>query len=336
MSNLVSILIPAYNASRWLGESVNSALAQTWPNKEVVIVDDGSKDDTLAVAQAFHHANVKVATQPNSGAPSARNHALSLAQGDYIQWLDADDVLHPDKISHQMARAEDGQTSRRLLTSAWGKFFFRTGRASFCPDELWQDHAPLDWIVTKFTRHVWMNPAVWLVSRRLTELAGPWDPRVAASGDDDGEYICRVVAASDRVSFVADARCFYRIGIVGSLSWTKENDTSVLESLLLSLHLSVQTLLAIEDSERTRRAAVSHLRNFAPHFYATEAGYLERLQAMATRLGGKLEPAAVSWKYYPFERLFGPSVAKNVMRNWRAAKLLMRRRADWYLYRAGI
>ena len=75
MGNLVSMLIPGLHSSRWLRESVSSALAQSWAKKEVVIVDDGSKDDTLAVTRSFRHASVKVATQPNSGAPSTRNHA---------------------------------------------------------------------------------------------------------------------------------------------------------------------------------------------------------------------------------------------------------------------
>ena len=67
-----------------------------------------------------------------------------------------------------------------------------------------------------------MNPAVWLVSRPLTDLTGPWVSRLAKSGDDDGEYICGVAAASDRVMFVEEARCYYRIGTVGSLNWKME------------------------------------------------------------------------------------------------------------------
>ena len=245
MRNLVSILIPAYNSARWLRDSVSSALAQTWARKEVIIVDDGSKDNTLALARTFESPIVKVVAQQNMGAPDARNTALSYAQGDYIQWLDADDVLHPQKIEAQLKGADDGQRSLTLLTSSWGKFFFRTSAASFRPDALWQDHTPVGWIVTRFTEKAWMNPAVWLVSRRLTDLTGPWDSRLAKSGDDDGEYICRVAAASDRVKFVEEARCYYRIGTVGSLNWNMEARAAVLKSLLLSLHLATKN----SDSE---------------------------------------------------------------------------------------
>ena len=336
MKPLVSILIPAYNSSRWLNECVSSALAQTWPRTEIIIVDDGSKDDTLAVARRFESPAVKVVTEANMGAPGARNHAPSLAQGDYIQWLDADDALHPKKIALQLAASAQERSPLTLLTSSWGKFFFRTAKASFEPDSLWQDHSPIGWILASFNHNVWMNPAVWLVSRQLTDVAGPWDTRLAKSGDDDGEYICRVAAASDRVRFVEQAKCFYRIGTVGSLNWNMETNEQALDSLLLSLQLATRTLLAMEDSERTRRAAVSHLRTFASYFYASDARFFSRPQLLAAELGGELEPPSLGWKYAPVQALLGSKFAKELMRNWRAAKLIARRNLDWYLYRAGV
>src|SRR5262245_15362018 len=93
MTPLVSVLIPAYNAESWIADTIQSALAQTWPCKEVVVVDDGSTDGTLAVARRFASKNVLVVTQENQGAAAARNRAFSLCQGDYVQWLDADDLL---------------------------------------------------------------------------------------------------------------------------------------------------------------------------------------------------------------------------------------------------
>ena len=96
---LVSILIPAFNAGAWIADTIASAVQQTWPNKEVIVVDDGSRDDTLSVARACASSQVKVVTQANQGAAAARNQAYSICQGDYIQWLDADDLLGPDKIA---------------------------------------------------------------------------------------------------------------------------------------------------------------------------------------------------------------------------------------------
>src|SRR5436190_23310673 len=98
MKSLVSILIPAYNAERWIADAIRSALAQTWSRKEIIIVDDGSRDRTLSLAREFASKTVSVVSQENQGASAARNKALSVCEGDYIQWLDADDLLAPDKI----------------------------------------------------------------------------------------------------------------------------------------------------------------------------------------------------------------------------------------------
>ena len=336
MRDLVSILIPAYNAAPWLGTTIESALAQTWPHTEVIVVDDGSKDATLTVAKKFESRTVKVVTQPNSGAPAARNKAFALAQGTYIQWLDADDLLHPEKISRQMARAQDARNDRLLWTCAWGKFFFRTHKAQFEPDALWQDLSPVEWILARFEHNVWMNPAVWLVSRRLTESAGPWDVRLASSGDDDGEYICRVAAASEGVRFVPDAHCYYRIGTVGSLNWNMETSEKPLVSLLLSLRLSLDHLLHLEDSPRARAAALQHLRTFSGYFYSAPERFFEQLQAIARPLGGQVERPSVGWKYYPFERALGEKATMALIRNWRASKLRTRRNLDLCLSRFGI
>jgi glycosyltransferase involved in cell wall biosynthesis len=333
MGNLVSILIPAYKAEKWIRECVSSAVNQIWPQKEVIVVDDGSPDKTFEEAKRLESRIVKVVTQENTGVCGARNKALSLAQGDYIQWLDADDLLHPEKIALQLARDREGQTSSTVLTSAWGKFFFSPDRARFIRDSLWQDLSAVDWIVTKFSDNVWMNPAVWLVSRRLTEAAGPWNEELASSGDDDGEYICRVVAASTGVRFVSDAKCYYRIGTVGSLNWNMERSEKSLRSLVLSLKLSIAHLMELENSERTRKASMQYLRTFLPYFYASDSKLLEGMNEVAHALGGRLDPPTSGWKYSPLEKLAGPRTTKKVMNNWRAAKLLARRKVDWYLYR---
>src|SRR5277367_1684780 len=99
MKPLVSILIPAYNSEQWIGYTLQSAIAQTWPRKEIIVVDDGSRDRTADEARRFASKQVVVVTVENQGAAAARNHALKLSQGDYVQWLDADDLLGPDKIS---------------------------------------------------------------------------------------------------------------------------------------------------------------------------------------------------------------------------------------------
>jgi glycosyltransferase involved in cell wall biosynthesis len=98
----VSILIPCFNADRWIGRAIDSALAQTGPAMEVIVVDDGSTDSSLSVIESFG-GRIRHESGPNVGGNRARNRLLELAQGDWLQYLDADDYLLPGKIARQAA-----------------------------------------------------------------------------------------------------------------------------------------------------------------------------------------------------------------------------------------
>jgi glycosyltransferase involved in cell wall biosynthesis len=98
---LVSILIPCFNAERWVAQAIESALAQTWSEKEVIVVDDGSSDGSLEIIKGFGD-RVRWEAGPNRGGNVARNRLLELARGEWLQYLDADDYLFPPKIKRQM------------------------------------------------------------------------------------------------------------------------------------------------------------------------------------------------------------------------------------------
>src|SRR6187399_169174 len=217
MEPLVSILIPAYNAEEWIVETIDSALAQTWARKEIIIVNDGSRDQTLAVARRYESGNVKVVTQENQGAAATRNAAFGFSQGDYIQWLDADDLLAPVKVSSQVEVVKRSGSNRTLISGPWGAFRYRAKKATFPVNPLWADLSPAEWLIRKMGQNLHMQTGTWLTSRTLTEAAGPWNTKLL--GDDDGEYFCRVLLASDGVRFVPDARVFYRITGTSRLSY---------------------------------------------------------------------------------------------------------------------
>jgi glycosyltransferase involved in cell wall biosynthesis len=328
-NQLVSILIPAYNKEAWIEDTIKSALVQTWQNKELIIVDDGSRDRTLEVIRRFESAQVKVVAQENQGACAARNKAYSLAQGSYIQWLDADDLLHPQKIEAQMKGIPDGMRERCIRTGAFGSFYFRPSKAQFCPTGLWQDLTPSEWMITKFTERAWLNPTSWLVSRTVTDLAGDWDARLSPSGADDGEYICRIVPKVDRVEFVSDSRCYYRIGNLSSLN---HNSERALSSLLLALTLCVRHLLSIDDSPRARKAGLQYLQDWFNLFYSGPAALVTEMEAFASSLGGRLEEPSFSWKYAPIRRILGWQAAHAVSKYVRAHRMLTERAVDEFLY----
>jgi glycosyltransferase involved in cell wall biosynthesis len=330
MNPLVSILIPAYNSEAWISETLRSALAQTWPRKEIIVVDDGSKDSTLDVARKFASKDVKVVGTKNQGAAAARNHAFSLCQGDYIQWLDADDLLSPDKIERQVGAIAEGDDNRLLLSGPWGYFNYRTRRAQFVRTSLWEDLSPVEWLLRKMSENLHMQTATWLTSRQLAEAAGPWDTKMLS--DDDGEYFCRVLLASKGTRFVPEAKVFYRITTASRLSYVGTSDKKR-EALLASMKLYLDRLQGLERSERTRKACLVYLQNWFENFYPEREDLVEELQALAGQLDGQLTPPTLRWKYAWIKPLFGWEAAKSAQRALPMLKASFLRHCDGLMYR---
>lgn len=99
----VSCIVPAFNAARYLGEALDSICAQTYRPVEVIVVDDGSTDETAAIA-AGYGALVRAVSQATAGPAATRNAGVQLATGDFVAFLDADDLWHPEKLARQTAR----------------------------------------------------------------------------------------------------------------------------------------------------------------------------------------------------------------------------------------
>lgn len=121
-SPLVSVVIPAHNAEKTLAPLLDSLLAQTWSNLQILITDDGSRDQTLAVARRYEQqdSRITVLSEAASGVSAARNRALPFCRGKYLRFADADDTLPPESIALQVARAEkDGAD---LVISAYKEY----------------------------------------------------------------------------------------------------------------------------------------------------------------------------------------------------------------------
>jgi glycosyltransferase involved in cell wall biosynthesis len=325
MKPLVSILIPAYNTEDLITYTIQSAVGQTWPRKEIIVVDDGSKDGTAKVARRFASKNVKVVSTENQGLSAAVNHAYRLCQGDYIQELDSDDILAPDKIERQLAALRDGDNRRTLLSGPWGYFYYRTSRARFVRNSLWEDLSPVDWLLRKIGENCHMQNATWLVSRELAEAAGPWDTRLKY--DQDGEYYCRVLSASEGTRFVPEARIFYRASGTGRISLIGNSDVKK-DSLLRSMKLHIQYLRSLEESERVRKACLQYMQTWYPCFYPTRPDVMAELQSLAEDLGGRLEKPKMPWRYAWIEAIFGWKAASNARRTLSEGKASLLRQWD--------
>jgi glycosyltransferase involved in cell wall biosynthesis len=118
MSPLVTIGIPCFNTERWISAAVQSALDQTWPAKEVIVVDDGSSDGSLAALEKFGDA-VRVVCAEHRGGNHARNLIVENARGEWVQFLDADDYLEPEKIAQQFSETSGGEDADVIYSPTW-------------------------------------------------------------------------------------------------------------------------------------------------------------------------------------------------------------------------
>jgi glycosyltransferase involved in cell wall biosynthesis len=294
----VSILIPCYNAAAWVTQTLESALAQTWPHKEILVVDDGSRDNSREIVRRYESRGVRLIEQPNSGASAARNRAIAEAKGDYLQFLDADDLISPDKLATQLA-ALRGDTEK-VASCAWGRFTTDPMAAVFADEVVCHDFAPIDFLV-RCSEGFMMHPSAWLVPRALAQRAGPWNETLTLN--DDGEYFCRVLLAGKGIVFVPGPRSFYRSGLPGSLS--QRRDERSRRSQFRSVELIAERLLAAEDSPRTRRAVANYFQRFIHDFFPAPADLMDRAAANVAGLGGSDLPPPMGPKTALLARVLG-------------------------------
>ena len=315
MTAKVSILIPCYNAAPWLAATLDSALAQTWSNKEIILVDDGSTDGSLDLARAYQAEGVRVVAQANAGASAARNHALRLARGDFIQFLDADDLISPGKIAAQLTLLGE-RPAGTVSTCTWGRFTDDPAAARFVDEAVFRDFTPVDFLVLAGETGAMMHPSAWLVPRAVAETAGPWDESLSLN--DDGEYFARVALASTGIAFCADpaARSYYRSGLTGSLS--RQRSLRARQSQFRSLELITAHLRAAEDSSRVRHASAGYWRRFVHDFYPQSAELIARAAAEVKRLGETVGRPAMGPKTAALAALIGWRTV------WRLKHLLFR------------
>ena len=274
---LVSVLIPCHNAERFIGETLESVFAQTWPNLEVIVVDDGSTDASVQVVERFGE-RVRLIRQDNRGQTAALNVALEVAQGDFIQYLAADDLISPAKIELQHGRLAEC-LERRL--AEWVIWESPVSEARFQPESVWQDLSPLDWLIESRREGLCMMfPALWLIPKAVVKAAGPW--REDLTLNNDSEYFTRVLLAAGNVLFCPGARCYYRSGQAGSLSGRKTSEAW--QSHFAAIEACEVRVRAREDAERARRGGALSWRQRAHACYPHAPALAERALARANEL----------------------------------------------------
>jgi glycosyltransferase involved in cell wall biosynthesis/peptidoglycan/xylan/chitin deacetylase (PgdA/CDA1 family) len=304
---LVSILIPCYNAERWVAQAIDSALAQTWPNKEVIVVDDGSTDGSLEVIRSFGD-RIRWESGPNRGANAARNRLLELAAGQWLQYLDADDYLLPEMIAAQLAAAPACPPAD-VLFSPITMEYWRDGQTPV--RELREIRPPHDlWVL--MVR--WLFPGIHAVLYRRAAVAAVGGWKAGQPCCQDNELNLRLLKAGKRFAFCPYAGAIYR-------QWSDQTVCHRNPLLTITKRLELVDdmeawLRAAGQLTRTRQDAIAHVRLES----ARESYRLDRRQsiafaalAVARHPAFRPAPAArLPWTYRLAFRLLGFDAAERI------------------------
>ncbi|MBM4147106.1 MAG: glycosyltransferase family 2 protein [Nitrospira sp.] len=207
---LVSILIPMFNAERTIAEALKSCLTQTYKNIEIIVVDDGSTDNSLAIARKYEkdNQNMRVLSQQNRGACAARNIAFNNSVGSYIQYLDSDDLIPPRKIELQMDRLRQFQFAEGVV--AFSSFqHLRNEKLEHISRRLIdKDYDnPKELLIDLISTTINLLHC-YLIPRQLVEISGGWDESVLKN--QDGEFFSRILFLANKAVFVPDIEVTWR------------------------------------------------------------------------------------------------------------------------------
>jgi len=243
---LISIVIPVYNAEQYLAQSIESAINQTWNNKEIIIIDDCSTDISYSIAKRYESESIRIyRLNENKGQSYSSNYGLSKSSGQLIKFLDADDLIDSDYLSNMMKLYVDEQS---LYFSHCVNFYnsIADGTAKSYNLEKWKNVLPVDFLLSESSNM--MQGGRWLISRHLIATAGPWNEEL--SYINDYEFFTRVCLKAKQIYYCENAVLYYR-QVPNSLS--SQTTEKAYKSGYKAITIAATLLSEYEDSERVNR-----------------------------------------------------------------------------------
>ncbi|MFM8927857.1 MAG: glycosyltransferase family 2 protein [Rhodoluna sp.] len=279
---LVSVCIPCYNAAPYIGQAIDSIIAQTYPHIEIIVVNDGSTDNSGRVLEGYRSSRIKVINANFGSAAKSRNLAFSMSHGHWIKFFDADDLLNTEAIERQLERL--GDRVDVVASSAWGRFY-RDQINSFTsnPQSVWRDLESSNWLVEAWQLAQPMTqPGMFLIPRPLLEAAGGWDETLTLI--DDFEFFARVLCHAKEVRFTPSARLYYRSGISSSLS--RQSSRRAFESAYHSLIKGTSYLLQKRDDPEAKRSCANLFQSYVYDAFPRHMDLIRLMERRIEALGG--------------------------------------------------
>jgi glycosyltransferase involved in cell wall biosynthesis len=204
----VSVVIPTHNRAHMLNEALGSVLAQTYHDFEIIVIDDGSTDNTPAICRK-HHTRIRYIYQESRGRSAARNAGITTAQGNYIAFLDDDDVWLPRKLGLQV----DALERDRDVDLVYGPLYVTAGGCRSIMGEPPGLKDPLEWLL--FDPCI-TNPSVMMARRRTFDRVGLFD--AAMEPCEDWDFLIRIALKGGRFRFIDEPLAEYRLHSSNTIS----------------------------------------------------------------------------------------------------------------------
>ena len=223
---LVSIIIPAYNAERYIESCLVSVIGQTYKDLEIIIVNDGSTDSTINVIKKIDDKRIVIIDQKNKGASHAKNAGLAIAKGEFIQFLDSDDILSFDKIESQVTCLMGKKNSIAVCKTIVFEFNFEHGFIEIDTDIIKRGGSGLTFLkrlLGSEGRFAMVQPNAYLITRDIIIKAGIWRTDLYPCPDEDGEFFSRILLNSEDVLFTGGINYYRKEPNNFSLSRTYDN-----------------------------------------------------------------------------------------------------------------
>jgi glycosyltransferase involved in cell wall biosynthesis len=266
-SKLVSIIIPAYNAEDFISECIQSVINQTYVNLEIIVINDGSTDGTLDIINTYKDPRLILVNQENKGCSASKNQGLKIAKGDFIQYLDADDYLSPDKIEKQV-----------------NTLSFNENHIAVCKTVIISDNAKINGLEIDtdliknggngkdFLLSLWglngksgmVQPNAYLISRKIAYEIGEWNEKISPSPDEDGEYFARVLLSTENVCYTEGVNFYRKVSNANSLSQNFSFQRAL--NLLNTVELKFSHLFKEENTQRIHKLYQLNISQIAYQF----------------------------------------------------------------------
>lgn len=262
-------------------ETLNCLCNQKYSNIEIIVVNDGSTDGTLAKAESVKDDRIKIIDSENGGAARARNTAYKYAKGEYVIFFDADDYIKEDFINVQWQKMD--QRADVIVLSSWGRFY-GDSRDSLKIVPIPSDEMSFeDWI-----NHYWYSgrpmttPGRALIPRKIIEKEGTWNEELSLN--DDLEFFTRLFLGTEKLIFNPEAIYYYRSGVNGlSTKRTPSAYRSLYDSVALSTALALKHF---NDDDSIKRSCANLWQSMVYEIYPFEKSMTKSAERIIEELGG--------------------------------------------------